>query len=130
MSILTRIRALGLPEDQIVVIGGGLLDAYGLREANDIDLVVTAALFGELEASGAYEKGMKGDEAYLVGDGIDIWQSWGQGNDFTQLRSSGVTIEGIVFVNPQFLIERKLERGTEKDKHDIALLEGYLNERR
>lgn len=130
MSILTRIRALGLPEDQIVVIGGGLLDAYGLREANDIDLVVTPALFSQLEASGMYEKGARGTEQYLINDDVDIWQSWGEGNDFAKLHSGGVTVDGIMFVDPQFLIEQKRERGTDKDMRDIALLEGYLNERR
>jgi hypothetical protein len=130
MSIITRIRALGLPEDQIVVIGGGLLDAYGLRGANDIDLVVTPALFSQLEALGTYEKGSRGAEQYLINDDVDIWQSWGEGNDFAKLHSSGVMVDGIMFVNPQFLIEQKRERGTEKDLRDIALLEGYLRERR
>ena len=130
MSILTRIRALGLPEDQIIVIGSGLLDAYDLRRADDIDLVVTSALFTQLETTGGYEKGMKGSEPYLVRNDVDLWQTWGEGNDFARLVGEGVVIEEITFVNPQFLIKQKRERATDKDMRDIALLEGYLHERR
>ncbi|MDB5165391.1 MAG: hypothetical protein JWM00_281 [Candidatus Saccharibacteria bacterium] len=126
MSILTRIQALGLPADQIIVIGSGLLDAYGLRQANDIDLVVTAELFAKLSASGSYEEGVKYGEPYLTRGDLEVWLSWGEGKDFVHLNQKAETIQGIMFVNPQFLIEQKRERGTEKDANDIKLLEEYL----
>lgn len=130
MSILTRVRALNLPTDQIIVIGSGLLDAYGLRRAGDIDLVVTSELFTKLSSTGQYKQEEKNGEAYLVKDNLEVWLDWGGGHDFTKLQNEGVVIEGITFVNPLFLIERKRERGTDKDKQDIALLEGYLREQR
>lgn len=129
MSILTRVRALNLPTDQIIVIGSGLLDAYGLRHAGDIDLVVTSELFTKLSGTGQYKQEEKNGEAYLVKDNLEVWLDWG-GYDFAKLQNEGVVIEGITFVNPLFLIERKRERGTDKDKQDIALLEGYLREQR
>jgi hypothetical protein len=130
MGIIERVRALSLPTDQFVVIGSGLLDAYGLRTANDIDLAVTPELFAQLEATGRYEKGMKYDGPYLSYNDLEIWLGWGKGHDFASLKPAAVTVEGIMFVNPQFLIERKRERGTEKDVNDIRLLEGYLNGKR
>lgn len=129
MRITERVHALGLPTDQFVVIGSGLLDAYGLRPASDIDLIVTPQLFDLLKTSGEYQEGIKNNEPYLENGDQEIWLSWGEGRDFAHLKQNSETIEDIMFVNPQFLIERKRERGTEKDVNDIKLLEEYLYER-
>jgi hypothetical protein len=130
MGIIERVRALGLPTDQFIVIGSGLLDAYGLRAANDVDLAVTPELFAQLEATGDYQKGNKYDGPYLIRDDLEIWLGWGEGHDFASLKPTAVTVEGIMFVDPQFLMERKRARGTEKDLKDIELLEGYLDGQR
>lgn len=130
MGIIERVRALDFPTDQVIVIGGGILDAYGLRAAHDIDLAVTSELFADLEASGLYQKGTKDTLPYLLRDDLEIWQGWGEGIDFDYLKQSSTVVEGIRFVDPQFLIARKRERGSEKDMNDIALLEQYLHGRK
>lgn len=128
MGIIERVRAIGLPEDDLVVIGSGLLDAWGLRPAGDIDLVVSQQLFDKLDQSGIYQKGSKYNETYLKNADRDIWLSWGEGNDFAFLKSQAIMIDGMMFVNPNFLIKHKRRRGTQKDLSDIQLLEQYLYE--
>lgn len=125
MNFLARVKALGLPADEFVVIGSGLLDALGLREAADIDLVVSQRLFGELAGSGEYQTGETEDGKFLKNNMADIWTNWRPGNDFKTLKQSSLLIDGIEFVSPQFLIVRKLERGTAKDRRDVELLRNY-----
>ena len=129
MRIIERIRALNLPQDEFIVIGSGLLDAWSLRSADDIDLVVTNRLFQHLQESGKYTTGSRYEESFLAMDDQEIWLSWGKGNDFEFLKQDAVTVDGIMFVNPEFLIDHKRERGTAKDLNDIQLLEQYLHER-
>ena len=126
--IIERIKELRFPLDQIIVIGSGILDAYGLRQADDIDLVVTPELYKKLQSTGEYIEGEKHGEAYLLKGKVEVWMTWGVGNDFATLWEDGVTVEGVRFVNPHFLIERKRERGNKKDIKDIEMLEQYLHE--
>lgn len=127
MTIIQRIKDLNFPFDQFVVIGSGLLDAYGLRSADDIDLVVSDGLYELLKQKGVYKELLKHDESYLEGDKLEIWLTWGKNTDFNSLYLDSVVIDGIHFVNPRFLIEKKYEMGRTKDIEDIRLLEQYLN---
>jgi hypothetical protein len=127
-SFTNRVKASGLPLDEVVVIGSGLLDAYGLRASRDIDLVVSGNLFKTLEQNPSYQKQFprENTEVLIKGE-FEIWLDWPPA-DFLQLKKDAVNVDGVFFVNPQFLIERKRERGSAKDLADITLLEGYLNE--
>jgi len=130
MTIIQRIKDLKFPDDKLVVIGSGLLDAYGVRVSDDIDLVVSLDLYESLKKKGLYNELVKHDEAYLAGKKLEIWLTWGSGIDFQSLYSESVVIDGIHFINPWLLIEKKRESGRQKDLDDIKLLEKYLNDRR
>ena len=52
VDIFLAIKDLGFALGQYVVVGSGIMAAYGLKEAQDIDLVATPTLFAELERSG------------------------------------------------------------------------------
>ena len=51
MTISDRVKALGFPLGQYVVVGGAM-EAFGIRPANDLDVVVTEDLFAELMRKG------------------------------------------------------------------------------
>jgi len=126
MSIIERVKATKLPLDEVVVIGSGLLDALGLRKADDIDLVVSRVLFDRLTVSSAYTQKERAGEPYLIRDDIEIWMSWGNDRkpNFDALKDAGVVIDGVTFVNKDFLISWKKQSGRDKDISDIRLLEG------
>lgn len=128
MSIVERVKELGLPLDQVVVIGSGILDALELRPARDIDLVVTPGLFAQLHSTGRYQASVVRGEMVLQRDDQEIWQSWGSGAvpNFGALYSEGVTYRGVRFAHPRFVLAQKRQRDTPKDQRDIALLETYL----
>lgn len=129
MRFSERIQSLGLPLDELVVIGSGLLDQLDLRAAGDIDLVVSQELFLQLKATAGYECNLKHGEECLekAEPPLEIWCSWGSGGvpNFDELYAQGQTIDGVRFVATQTLIEQKRTRGLSKDYDDIALLEQY-----
>ena len=129
MSIVERTKALGLPLDQIVVIGSGVMDALGLREARDIDLVVTMTLFDELKQTGEYKLTVKFDQEVLEKDDAEIWLSWGNEGveNFYQLYADGITMGDVRFANPEFVLWWKRDANRPKDQNDIELLSSYLN---
>lgn len=128
MSIIDRFNLLNLPADQVVVIGSGLLDALNLRLSGDVDLVVTAQLFSQLRASDEWQEATFHGESVLTKGDVEIWLSWGSDGvlNFTELYAAGVTIDGVRFAGPQFIIDQKKQRGLAKDLQDVQLLEEYL----
>jgi hypothetical protein len=105
-----------------------VLDALGLRRAGDVDLVLASELFISLSGTPDWSRSTKHDEPILVHDDTEAFMSWG--NDavpnFEELYRDGITVGGVRFANPQFVIDWKRQRLSDKDKADILLLEGYL----
>ena len=127
MTIIERVKTLAVPLDEVVVIGSGLLDALGLRESHDVDLVVSRRLFADLKLSGSYTCLTKHGEEVLEKDDVEIWQSWGHLADeqFDGLKRTGIAISGVTFCSANMIIRHKEARGSEKDLRDIALLSSY-----
>ncbi len=129
-SVVERIKDLDLDPKQFVVICGGVLDALGLRRANDIDLVASSGLFRALRLSGQYDLHHRRDEAFLYDSaGVEIFTHWGTLDDepnFFSLFEEGLSISGIRFANPRFVLDQKRLDNRAKDQVDVILLEGFL----
>ncbi|AKM80828.1 TPA: hypothetical protein DDX46_05085 [Candidatus Saccharibacteria bacterium] len=130
MTIVERVYFTGLPLDQLVVIGSGVLDALELRPAVDIDMVVTEELFETLSQSGDYRESIIHGERVLEKDDQEIWLSWGSEGvaNFQALSQGGVTIGGVRFAHPEFVLQWKRAMNRYKDQSDIQLLEKYLQQ--
>lgn len=127
MSIVERVVATRLPLDQLVVIGSGVLDALELRAARDIDLVVTPGLFAALKQSGDYQYSIRHGEEVLEKDDQEIWLSWGGATpNYSKLFAGGVTVGGVRFAHPEFVLGWKRHNNRVKDAADIQMLENYL----
>ena len=130
MNITQRVAALDLPAGKFVIIGSGILDALGLREAMDIDLVLESALFEELRASGEWVEQQKHDELVLYSPNGDAeaWLSWGSEGkpNFDDLYNGSMVIGGVHFTSPERTIIEKQKMNRPKDIADIALLEAYI----
>ena len=48
-DIVTKVRALGLPKDSYIVFGSCPLAAVGIRESNDIDMLVSEQGYEQLK---------------------------------------------------------------------------------
>lgn len=125
MTIVERVQALKLPADEAVVIGGGVLDALGLRTAHDIDLVLSERLFAELAGQPDWRHTIERGEPVLRRDDVEAFLSWGNAGqpNFAELWRGGIEVAGVRFAHPQVVIDWKRQRASQQDLRDIALLE-------
>lgn len=129
MTITERVRALNLPVTDYIVTCSGVLDALGLREASDIDLVVSEPLFEQLKSSGWHEGiSMLGDRE-LLNDGVEaflVWDNETPEPNLTELKATEMVIDGIPFVSPERVMHWKRHLNRPKDQRDVMLLQQWL----
>ena len=127
-----RAKNIGVPTDQFVVIGGGLLDVLGIRAAQDVDAVLSRQAFDSLLDNDEWTLGDSPTGQFLAKDGYELWRDWSSDGsdhpDFDDLLPSTVMIEGVRYVTPEYLIARKRQMGRDKDFEDIRKLESYLED--
>ncbi len=130
MKITDRVKSTGLPLDQIVVIGSGVMDALNMRQSRDIDLVASQSLFASLKSRDDYVHSLRHNEEVVEKDDLEIWLSWCNGgiSNFQQLWDDGVTIDMVRFCDPKTVLEWKQLHNRPKDRTDIALLQTYLDD--
>lgn len=127
--VLEQVNALDLPRDEVIVIGSGILDALGLRTANDLDIVVSPSLFETLKSTGTYKVEERYGSEMLSDGNLEVWQDWKSDATFDVLKTSAYEVKGIAFASPEIFFKRKNERGLPKDLADVVLLEEYLHAR-
>jgi hypothetical protein len=127
-DVITELGRLGLPPGQYVVVGGAALAVRGIRETDDIDLVVTTELFERLAGSGWTQQmrpnGKPGlhrgsVEAYLDVDGENFKRS------LSWLLSHAEILRGHAFVDLDTLAGFKSSYGREKDLRDLELIAAH-----
>ena len=126
-----RVKELGLPLDQIIIIGSGILDQLGIRQSTDIDVAVDRATLKKIAGDSDWAKKIdKNQRRYLVKhDGsVEIWDGWeidGRIIEYDKLLDYAVEYDGVKFVNLDFLRRWKNWRGREKDIQDVRLIDEW-----
>lgn len=128
-EIIARVKALHLPEGQYVVFGSCPIALAGLREANDIDMLVSSQLLQDLAKQG-WQQIDKGDQdkpfTYDVFEAHDSWNYASYNPTLQQLLATAKVVEGIPFVSLQEVRQWKVVSGRPKDLQDVALIDNYL----
>ena len=129
MNIITEVKKLDLPLGQYVVIGSGIMAQLGLREANDVDIAVTANLYAKLRASHEWEEEERYGKIFLKKDVVEInprldWESYSTTAE--EAIASATIFDGVPFMNLNELLTFKRALGREKDLRDVVVLEEYL----
>jgi hypothetical protein len=128
-QIIEKVKALGLPEDEYVVFGSCPMALAGIREAQDIDMLVSPALFKKLAQDGwqPLQKAAK-DIPLTFGD-FEAHANW----DFSsyaptleQLLATAQVVEGVPFAALAEVRKWKASSGRPKDLVDVALIDNYL----
>ena len=120
-DFLEELRKLKLPNDQYAIFGSGPLAVRDIREAEDLDIIVTEGLYKELESK--YRK----EGCGLVFGNIEIISPQASVvKNPEELIKRAEDIEGFEFVLLKDIVEWKKEMGREKDLKDIELVEEYL----
>lgn len=130
-TFVERVKELGLPLDQIIIIGSGILDQLGIRQSTDIDVAVDRATLEKIAGDSDWaEKLDTNQRRYLVKcDGsAEIWDGWeidGRIVEYDELLDYAVEYDGVKFVNLDFLRRWKNWRGREKDIQDVRLIDEW-----
>jgi len=129
MDIFERVKNLGFPIGEYIVFGSGILEALGIRESRDIDVMVLPELFKKLRESKKYKEEMRWGKIFLFGEDIDIgakldWENYS--TTIEEAINTAMIINGIPFLNIKETIKFKKAMGREKDTRDIKLIKGYL----
>ncbi len=131
-EIFKRIEKFNLPRGQYAVFGSALLDVWGLRDANDLDIIVTPELFEQLKNEGWEEKQGNGFSilSRLDADVTTVQDRPTNGDynpDRLQLIKEAIEINGIRFVRVEEVIACKTAYNRPKDLQDIKMLQDYLS---
>jgi len=131
VDIFSRVKKFNLPVGQYAVFGSSLLDVWGLRKAQDLDIIVLPELYKQLKKEGWLEKQAHGFPMLVNGDAnvttVQVKPTDGEYSpDRIKLIKDAVILRGIPFVRVEEVIACKTAYNREKDLKDIKLLQEYL----
>lgn len=130
-SLFESLRKLAFQKGEYAVFGSGPMWVRGIRESNDIDIIVRETVWEWARANG--KPGLKeeiGLEYVSFADGdIEVYHDWHPGKwDIDTLIDTAEIIDGIPFVRLDSVIDWKEQKGREKDQKDLALIQKYLSD--
>jgi high affinity sulfate transporter 1 len=123
-STVEMVQRLKLPAHSYVVIGGGVLEALGIRDTMDVDLVVNQKAYDKFKAKGWKEYIQDDGKRLLSHKGYKVMLSW-MNYDLGRLQKHAFMLDGVTFMSLDDLVKLKERLGRKKDKADIALIETY-----
>ena len=129
MNIFKKLEEINLPLGEYAVVGSGILAALNLREANDLDVIISSKLLDKMKDGNRYKKEIRCGKLFLIGDDIDIITQLSLDDYPTTIDEaikSAIIINGFQFLNIEETIKFKQALGREKDFKDIELLNNYL----
>lgn len=128
-DVASEIANLNLPAGEYVVVGGACLTMHGIRETEDIDLVVTERLFGELERAGWHLKQRPNGKPGLHRGRVEAYLDVNCGNferSTEWLLQHSQCLHKIPVIDLTILAAFKVQYGREKDLQDLRLIEKHL----
>ena len=129
-EIISQVKTLNLPQGSYVVFGSCPLAAAGLREANDIDLLVSDDLLKTLEEAG-WQLTDKGQNDKPLTHGVfeahNHWNFSSYNPTLEQLLATADIFDGVPFASLEQVRQWKTASGRPKDLADIKLIDSYLS---
>lgn len=125
-EIIAKVKSLNLPENSYVVFGSGPLAIDDIREANDIDLLVSKEVFEELKNAGWREFHKDDNDVPLVKDVFEAHENWNFSTyspTLEHLLSTSKIVEGVPFASLEEVRKWKTASGRPKDIVDIQLID-------
>lgn len=129
MDIAKHIKEEKIPDGQYIVVGSGIMNALGIRESDDIDLVITPELYEELKSTTGWEEIKKHDYYVLLKGpfeaGVD-WDSPSNQPNLEELKLDSTVVDGVTYTSLNKVRTWKQKLGRDKDKKDLILIDEYL----
>lgn len=150
-NVIEAVSRARLPQDKMVVVGGAVMQLFGLKKAGDIDIVVAPEAMVDLLGSElnhhsrlrpefdaerrtlaipeaglvihADEYGMtRGGLTYMLAPNDDLYQA-----TFEELSGEALDVLGVRVSPLERVLEWKRAVDRPKDREDIELIEKYLD---
>jgi hypothetical protein len=128
-EIVAKVKELDLPKGSYVVFGSCPMAAAGIREASDIDMLVSEELFKKLEEAGwqVLDKGPADKPlTYGVFEAHKSWDFSPYSPTLKHLLATATLIDGIPFASLHEVRKWKVSSGRPKDLIDIKLIDQHL----
>ena len=125
--LIKAVKKLGLPQDRCFVFATGIMDVLGLKESNDIDLVVAPEVFEKIREDKNWTSHYKEENGMVmyttVVDGVEIetsdahdWIDWyDEKTGFQGLIDRTEVFDDVRFINLDDLLAWKKNTNREKD---------------
>lgn len=127
-EIVSKVKSLNLPENSYIVFGSGPLAVVGIREVNDVDLLVSKSAHQELKVRG-WKELIKGPNDKPLTDDIfeahDSWNFSSYNPTLDQLLQNAVIVDGVPFASIEDVRKWKSACMRPKDIVDIELIDSY-----
>lgn len=129
MNIPKLVKEQGFADGEYIVVASGILNALGIRDSDDIDLVITQSLYDKLKAQGWTEIN-KGTYSVLEQGPFEAGLSWDSNEaetpNLSDLLASATIIQGVPFASVERVRAWKAKMGRDKDIRDLALIDEYV----
>lgn len=129
-EIIKKVKSLNLPKDSYVVFGSGPLAAAGIRETNDIDMLVSPEVFKKLKNDRWKELVKGANDKPLVHEDFEVHSHWNfspYAPTFKHLLKTATESEGVVFASLDEVRKWKEASGGEKHLADVILIDKFLS---
>jgi hypothetical protein len=129
LNFIDELQALNLPAGQYAIFGSGPLAVRNLRDANDIDIIVTPELWTKLVAQYPphIKETEKGPVTSIAISNIEIYNSWlFLETKIKEMIANAEIIDNLPFVRLEYVIEWKKFMDRPKDRNDLELITKYL----
>lgn len=127
MNIAQEIRKLNLKKGSYIVVGSGILGALGIRESNDIDLIVSKKTFDYFKSQG-FNDDRWPDQPTLSNGLFELGMHW-YGKELDELLSNAQYVEAIPYLSLDDVYDWKKKLGRDKDLRDLVLIDSYRSHR-
>jgi len=129
-EIIEKVKALQLPQGEYIVFGSCPLAVAGLREANDVDMLVSKKLLKELEQRCWQQITKASDDKPFTHDVFEAHDAWdfdGYSRTLEQLLATADIVDGIPFASLAEVRAWKEASGRPKDLKDIELIDTHTS---
>ncbi|MCL4372363.1 hypothetical protein M1373_03530 [Candidatus Marsarchaeota archaeon] len=128
-EIAKRTKALGFHIGEYALFGSVPLAAHGIRESQDIDVLVTHEVYQRLKSQGWEVEVFPNGREMLKKGCFEVGENWDYGvynpNPARLIKEADI-IEGIPVVRLEEALAWKKVFGREKDKNDVKLINKFL----
>lgn len=117
------------------MVGSGILEAKGIRNSNDVDVVCQENIYRILKQDDRFSRAESYGLEILTDELFEIGTSWGvlgKNYTFNNLIQQSVVIDGVRYITLEFLLAVKEswikeKEIRQKDVDDVALIKVFLN---